>query len=178
MTYIMTSTGRPFSPIGARPTQIHIEDIAHHLANLCRFTGAVREFYSVAQHSVHVSQYVPATDALWGLLHDATEAYIGDMNRPLKHCGLMFEYRSIEADLADTIAERFGLPFGQPTSVTEADNRMLMTEKRDLMPEASPEWAGLGVHWPAFEPYQFRIIPWTPAMAKQAFLQRYAELTR
>src|SRR5271165_7548492 len=82
--WIQTYTGRVMYPLDPRPEEINIIDIAHALSNLCRFTGHVRTFYSVAEHSVRVSQHCDPKDALWGLLHDASEAYLADMSRPMK----------------------------------------------------------------------------------------------
>src|SRR5690242_11754504 len=82
--WMQTYTGRRFWPLDPRVDDIDIGDIAHHLSLVCRFAGACREFYSVAQHCVGVSYVCDPKDALWGLLHDAAEAYVGDMVRPLK----------------------------------------------------------------------------------------------
>jgi hypothetical protein len=82
--WIQTYSGRQFWPLDPRVEDVHLEDIAHALSNVCRYTGHVREFYSVAEHSVHVSWSCEPEDALWGLLHDASEAYLADMARPVK----------------------------------------------------------------------------------------------
>src|ERR1017187_10636100 len=76
---ITTFSGIHFWPLLPNPADIRIEDIAHALSNQCRFAGHAREFYSVAEHSVRVSQLCPPEDALWGLLHDASEAYLTDV---------------------------------------------------------------------------------------------------
>lgn len=172
-TWIQTATGKQFWPLEARPNEVSIHDIAHALSNLCRFTGHTAEFYSVAQHSVLVSQAVPAEDALWGLLHDATEAYINDLNRPVKYSAGLETYRAIEHNLMRVIAQRFGLDPEMPRSVAEADDRMLLTERRDLLPFSDA--AGWQVSDECV-PYPAKIIPWTPRMAKTAFIARYVEL--
>lgn len=172
-TWIQTYTGRRFWPLAARPHEVSIHDIAHALSNLCRFTGHTEAFYSVAQHSVLVSQVVPPADALWGLLHDAAEAYINDLNRPVKHSAGLGTYRVIEQSLSRVIAQRFGLSPEIPGSVREADDRMLWTERRDLLkPREFEDWCSRGV----YEPYPFRITPLGPVEAKQAFIRRYLEL--
>jgi hypothetical protein len=168
-----TFTGVQFFPAAPRVEDIHIEDIAHALALQCRFAGHVREFYSVAQHSVLVSLYVPASDALWGLLHDAAEAYVQDLIRPLKHHPTLAGYRDIEARMEGAIADRFGLPLPMPPSIKEADNRALMTERRDLYaydPERY-QWSIKAEPWPEL------IVPWGPRTAEARFLSRFAELT-
>jgi len=78
-------SGGTFDILNPRAEDVRIEDIAHALSQQCRFTGHTKTFYSVAQHSVLASTLVAAPDELWALLHDASEAYMGDMNRPLKH---------------------------------------------------------------------------------------------
>jgi uncharacterized protein len=96
--WIQTYTGKQFWPLSPLPEDIVIEDIAHALSMQCRFGGHVRTFYSVAQHSVHVSLLVEPQYALWGLLHDAAEAYLVDLPRPIKkfsEMGLL--YQEIEA---------------------------------------------------------------------------------
>ena len=81
----MTYTGRQFFPLTPRQEDIDIEDIAHSLSRLCRFNGHCKSFYSVAEHSYRISYIVPPEFALWGLLHDAGEAYLSDLPRPIKH---------------------------------------------------------------------------------------------
>lgn len=138
MTWLQTYRGRRFDLLDPRPEDLDIGDIAHALSNLCRFTGHVRDFYSVAQHSVVVSHLVPAELALVGLMHDATEAYIGDVSRPLKR--MLPEYGVIEDRLWAVIAERFGLPRVLPPEVKQADNLALMWERRDLLGLPAASW--------------------------------------
>lgn len=167
--WILTSTGRQFWPLDPRPEDICIEDIASALANLCRFTGHTREFYSVAQHSVIASELVAPEHALAALLHDASEAYICDITRPVKQMPEMRPYRDAEYALEMAICTRFGVNMHVP-EVVEVDNVLLLTERRDLMP------AG---HWLINEAHCLtcRITPWGPIVAKHAFLKRFEELT-
>ena len=116
-----TTFGIRFWPLLPNPADIRIEDIAHALSNQCRFGGHAREFYSVAEHCVRVSQNCRPEDALWGLLHDASEAYLSDVPAPLKELPQFEAYRAAERSLQGTIAVRFGLSTEQPRSVTEAD---------------------------------------------------------
>lgn len=158
--WLQTFTGRAFYPLSPDPADVSIDDIAHSLSMQCRFTGHVRAFYSVAEHSVRVSRVVPPRDALWGLLHDASEAYLVDLCRPLKrHTELGAHYREIEAKVMAAICLRFGLGPVEPESVKQADRTLLVTEKRDLLgPEPRP--------W-----------PWSPPTAKGLFMIEFDSLT-
>jgi hypothetical protein len=161
-------TGRQFWPLSPRVEDIDIDDIAHALSNLCRFGGHCRQFYSVAQHSVLVSRLVPRHLAFIGLMHDATEAYIGDMVRPLKYS--LSQFLEIEEAVWRVIARRFDLPFHVPPQVKEADDVALVTERRDLMVPSSKSWTVQA------EPAKETIIPLGPAEAKEEFIQRYRHL--
>ena len=137
--WIQTASGRQFWPLDPRPEDLDLGDIAHALSNLCRFGGHCREFYSVAQHSIHVSCEVqPRALKAAGLMHDATEAYLIDLPRPIKDA--LPEYRVAEDRLWRVIAKRYGLPEVLPEEVKEADERMLATEQRDLMAAPPREW--------------------------------------
>lgn len=169
--WVQTYTGRKVFPLYLHPAEVCIEDIAHALSNVCRFTGHSSAFYSVAQHSVYVSFYCEPADALAGLLHDATEAYLLDLPRPLKrHADFAF-YRTAEADAHRAIAAAFGLPEQIPASVLEADARILATEARDLMSPLHPDWIARA------EPYPRRVYPWSPELAKELFTNRFFYLT-
>src|SRR6266496_3875421 len=81
---IILASGKWFNVFNPKPEDVDIRDIAHALSNQCRFTGHTKEFYSVAQHSVLVSTFCAPEDAAWGLLHDASEAYLSDIASPVK----------------------------------------------------------------------------------------------
>src|ERR1039457_6405429 len=115
--FIGTFSGLRFWPLAPNPDDILIADIAHALAHQCRFGGHAWKFYSVAKHSVHVSQLCPPEHALWGLLHDASEAYLVDLPRPLKLLPEFAPYREAERRSQRAVAVRFGLPEEQPASV-------------------------------------------------------------
>lgn len=173
---ILSCGGRYVDLVNPESNVFAVEDIAHALANICRFTGHTRIFYSVAQHSVLVSQIVPPEDALAALFHDAAEAFLGDVSKPLKN--LLPDYRALEARFERELFGQLGLPWPMPDSVKRADRILLATEKRDLMPPhadpcGSDEWALLhGV-----EPLAKRIVPAPPFAAHAIFMGRFDELT-
>lgn len=171
---IATYTGAYVDPLDLSPDDIRVEDVAHALANQCRFSGHTAAFYSVAQHSVLVSRVLNGTGhEMWGLMHDATEAYLVDMARPLKqdpHFGRT--YRGAERRAMRAIAESLGLTWPEPPEVKDADNALLATERRDLMSAAKGRWTVLD----GVDPLPERISPWSPKRAKVAFLLRYNEL--
>lgn len=168
--WIPTYTGKTISVVDPDPADVCIEDIAHHLALINRYTGATFWPYSVAQHSILVSQHVPLEDALWGLLHDAAEAYVGDMNRPLKHSEGMGVYRRAEDRMLDAIATALNLPGTIPESVKQADNEALVTEVRDLLEPCDESWDA----WTkGITPWPERIIAWDYADAEIMFLDAY-----
>lgn len=169
MTWIQTYTGKAFYPLADQPGEIDIHDIAHALSLLCRFNGHCKVFYSVAQHSVHVSEGVPAEVALWGLLHDAAEAYLSDLPRPVKQ--QLPQFSKLEDKLLARILADYGLAMPMPPEVKLADEQLLMTEARDLMQAPPMDWE-IGV-----EPLSdLQINPLLPVEAEQLFLTRYAEL--
>ena len=171
--WILTFSGLRFWPLDPRPQDIRIEDIAHALSNQSRFGGHTRTFYSIAQHSVLVSQLCRPEDALWGLLHDAGEAYLHDVVRPLKELAEFAAYRRAEQRLQGCIAERFGLQPEQPASVTEADDLMLAVEYRDLMAHPVDD------QYIASPPPDLALSitkTWSPVRAELNFLARFNQL--
>lgn len=160
--WIQTYSGLKMYPLDPRPEEICVEDIAHALSNICRFTGHCKEFYSVAQHSICVSVYASSENAMWGLLHDASEAYLCDIARPVKRSTLMNGYRECESLLMKTIAEKFGLSWPIPEEIKKLDNRFLMTEARDFG-LLTGDWVKLG------EPMPITIRPQNPKNAEQSF---------
>jgi 5'-deoxynucleotidase YfbR-like HD superfamily hydrolase len=168
--YVSTFSGNRFYPLGPRIDRVAIEDIAHGLAYQCRFNGQTREFYSVAQHSLVVASLVPPPLALAALLHDAAEAYLGDMVKPLKV--LMPEFADLEERVGALIADAFGVDFSDYAPIKRADLIALATEKRDLMPHSAERWTYLD----GIAPLPERIVTMSPWQAKQSFLARFAEL--
>lgn len=168
--WMQTFTGKAFFPLAEiKPEDISEFDIAHSLGFQCRYNGHTRVFYSVAEHSILMSYAVPEEDALWALLHDAPEAYIGDMVRPLKKH--MPEYRAIDERIMDVICVRFGLPLGMPESVKEADTRIIENERRELLAEPPLPWTIHGEPLP-----NVSIQGWNPGEAEFRFYNRLQEL--
>lgn len=135
--YITTWSGHKFNFLNPEPTSITIEDIAHALSLQCRFNGHCESFYSVAEHSVKVCNLVEGYGmerdiVLTALLHDAAEAYIGDVVSPVKQ--LLPEFKKIERDLEERIAERFSLVYPFPDVVSKADKEALRLEFATLAP--------------------------------------------
>lgn len=165
-------SGKPFFLTDPRAEDMTIEDIAHSLSNQCRFNGHTREFYSVAQHCVLVSKNVPPEYAMAGLMHDAGEAYVSDLAKPVKVI-VQGEFKALERRIDLVVCEAFGLRYRDCHAgvVKDADMRILATEKRDLMNNAK------GVCWGTLlEPYDFIINPIGPKEAERLFLKRYKKL--
>lgn len=169
--WIQTYSGRRFYPTNPYVDAIVIQDIAHALSMQCRFSGHVKKFYSVAQHCVLVSYICDFEDALWGLLHDASEAYLVDVPSPLKRSGKFDAYITFEKQMQDAICKRFNLDTKEPPSVKRADKLLLATEARDLMGPLHTDWVQ------PCEPLPFTITPLPPEEAKDLFMKRFFELT-
>ena len=167
--WIQTYTGRPFWPLDPRPDDIFIEDVARSLSMRCRYSGHVLRFYSVAEHSVHVSRAVPPEFALWGLLHDAAEAYSADVPRPLKRN--LPAWAPLEKAIMDAVKVRFALEGDEPAIVKDVDFRICGDERAQILHPSLLEWeelpVSLGIHLDCF----------APEYAERMFLDRFYELT-
>lgn len=170
--YIATVTNNKFFFEDVYESVIDIKDIAHALSNLCRFNGHCPCFYSVAQHSVLVSEKVPEEYELAALLHDASEAYLGDISAPLKR--LLPDYKLIEKNVQDRIYYKYGIPksIGYHECIKKADLEALATEKRDLMKQVNEHWSMLD----GVEPWNEFIFPVSPVEASDMFLRRFNAL--
>ena len=170
MTWILTASGKKVYFDEPEKSEFDILDIAHALSLLCRFNGHSRYFYSVAQHSYHASYLVPVRYALGALMHDAAEAYLGDVSSPLK--AMLPDYKSLEGRMEHAIRSFFDLPPELHPCIKEADMVMLATEKRDLMPSHPEPWPCLeGV-----EPMHDMLSSWSPVNARICFMRRFDEL--
>lgn len=151
------------------PENIDIIDIAHGLSNICRFTGQVKEFYSVAQHSCIICDYAPEHLKLIGLLHDGAEAYISDIPRPVK--GLIPQIKDLEITIQMQIAERFKLIFPYSSQIEILDSQLMLTEADQLF-NHKISWSVEGL-----DPLDVIIEEcWTPPKAKEEFLKRFKDL--
>ena len=170
--FMQTATGRKFWPMSPEPDEVFIEDIAHSLSLQCRYAGHCLRFYSVAEHSVLIARHLAAKHApevaLWGLLHDASEAYLVDVPRPVKP--YLTGYKVAEAAVMEVVCQRFGLaPFDMPPEVHDADERIIADELVNLVPmDWHARYAGreLGV----------RLRYWSPEQAKVEFLATFDAL--
>jgi 5'-deoxynucleotidase YfbR-like HD superfamily hydrolase len=163
-----------FNPLEPTVDMVNIASIARALSNQCRFNGHVRTFFSVAQHSVMVSMFCDELDALWGLLHDASEAYIVDIPRPLKKAAAFSGYMGLEAKVMEVVCEKFGLDKKMPDSVAEADDLILQWEFRDnLQPKITEIFTDLrGDLNDNYAPLQYL----TPEESEREFLHRFYTL--
>ena len=175
--WIQTATGGQFWPTDPRAEEIMIEDVAHALSRINRFTGHILpEFYTVAEHCCRVSDLLCALYPgerrlhLEGLLHDAPEFSISDLNTPLKRDPLLRGYKLIEERIRLAFAERFGLPAEPDPRVKEADLVLLATEQRDVMASSRHAWKL------SCDPLREIIYSWSPTRAKREFLRRYMRL--
>jgi hypothetical protein len=165
----MLQSGRLFDLVNPEQNEITVEDIAHGLAQTCRFAGQCNAFFSVAEHSVLVSQVVRRSK-LAALFHDAAEAFVGDMSGPLKR--LVPEYKAIEKRIERAIFLRLGIEWPPPPEVKRADHSVMAAEQEVLMPPGTNEWLRHADVIAA----PVRIQGLEPAMAKAFFLKRYAVL--
>lgn len=174
--WIQTYTGVKFHLMDAKPGDFRIVDIAHALSNVCRFSGHVREFYSVAEHSVRVARCLRDQEyfegvQLAGLMHDASEAYICDMARPFKNLAIFKVYRDVEAYLMGIIADKFEFrEFARCQAIKRADEILLGTEARDLLGDLIDGWRM------RYASLDQTIEPWSPRKAKREFLAEYERL--
>ncbi len=182
-SWIQTASGKQFFPLCPRPEDVCIEDIAHALSQKVRFTGHCSRLYTVGQHSLLVSQMLPSSYKLAGLLHDATEAYLPDVAAPIKGSvyvrtpSEMISFAELEAQLADVIFAALGLSsirsLIDSPEVKRADLVALATECRDLMAEPPEDWK---LPYPA-EPETYA-SDMAADTARRSFLSMFRDLTK
>jgi hypothetical protein len=173
--WVPTFTGHKLNPTSINPKDITIEDIGHHLSLQCRFAGATEKLCSVAQHSVMVAEYVwtethSTHDALWGLLHDAAEAYVQDINIAVKDL-IKVVYDPLEERLLETIIAKYGLTWPEPEVVKRWDWIVGCNEAFSFIKKGSPKWFGV-------EPVQkIYMTYWTAEYAEKAFVENFYHLS-
>lgn len=167
---ITLASGKIFDFLDPHGSDFDIDDVAHGLAHVCRYAGQCRHFYSVAEHSILVSDVVE-TFKLEALLHDAAEAFIGDVTRPLKQ--LLPEFKRIEANVEDAIIDRFGLDPAFRSIVKPADLSVLAAEQAQVMAPGTDGWATEA----GIAPARITVRYLSPDAAKETFLARYRALS-
>ena len=178
--WIETYTGKRFYPLDPDPSSVDIEDIAHALSNLCRFTGHCREFYSVATHSILCADQAMVDGGHWYrmrrlalllLLHDAAEAYCSDVAYPIKPH--LTGYAEIEERIMQAIYKRLGVDppsRGELACIKHIDHRMGATEASQLM--RFKDWE----QWQDLEPYDIDVSKDLGMPTKDYFLYMYYAL--
>lgn len=164
--WMQTASGKQFWPLDPRVEEIDIGDIAHSLAMQCRYGGHSLRFYSVAEHCVHVARHAPAGLELAALLHDASEAYLSDVIRPIK--SHLANYATFESRLEQVIADRFGIAWPIPAEVKRLDTAILADERDQNMNPPPVPW-----HDVTESPLGVTLQFWTPATARWEFLSAF-----
>lgn len=161
---MITYTGRTIDVVNLEQNEYVIEDIAHALSHICRYNGHCKTFYSVAQHCVLCSEYASKEHKLAALLHDAAEAYLGDIIRPLKK--LLPDHRAIEVNFEKHLFARLGVQYPFDQEVIRIDDEMLRAELRDLMSQHEVQ-----SNVPP-------VFPWSSGFAKHLFVKTYKQLCK
>ena len=163
--WMQTVTGRKFWPLDPNPDDICIEDIAHALSMLCRYGGHTLRFYSVAEHCCHVHDAAAPENKLWALMHDASEAYISDVIRPIKP--FLTGYKATEKAVMSAVCTKFGMSEIEPEEVSILDKNILGDEAAQAMSEPPEKWYYKG------DPLGITLQFWSPDIAKAQFLARF-----
>lgn len=189
--WIPTYSGVRFYPLDPRPEEVRIEDIAHALSHICRYGGHVPTFYSVAQHSVLVARCTErllgvrgyrgqrlAAGAAYALLHDAGEAYVGDLVQPLKASGAAPRLVQAEDQIMLAVCAATGVRRTAEVSIVtkEADCAVLKAEARDLFGQPDADWCRISDRCRSAPPWPRRVVPMTPESAKLEFLNEWCRL--
>ncbi len=174
--WLQTYTGHAYYPLDPRPEDIDIHDIAHALSNTCRYGGHCSTFISVAQHSYLVSKLVPKGMELWGLLHDASEAYLVDIPHPIKE--YLNIYHVMEEYCMNTIARKFNLQLPMPSEVKLADRAALKIERSLFMLKLDKciweeDNTDICLPWYSGDFMNISIVPYNPIKAKSVFIERF-----
>ena len=167
--WIETHSARYFQYLHPNPENLLIEDIAHGLSHICRFSGQCLEFYSVAQHSCIVHDNAPDHLKLEGLLHDASEAYISDIPRPVKT--IIPQIKELEHRIQMQVSQRFKFSFPYSNQIQLLDTQLMLAEAQQLFTQQVAWWVD------GLDPLDVIVTPcWTPKLAKSEFLRRFDDI--
>ena len=172
--WLQLYSGKRFWPTDPHAEDVEIDDIAHSLSMQCRYAGHCVKFYSVAEHSVHIADWLyvkgfTSDQVIAGLLHDATEAYLVDVPRPVKP--FLPGYKEAEAAVWQAVATRFELPVEMPAIVKEVYSRIIGDERANMR-HCAADWYATG------EPLGIELQYWSPAEAEARFLDRFRTVER
>jgi hypothetical protein len=162
---MQTYSGGEIYPLDPLQEEINIEDIAGALSKLCRFGGHCLHFLSVAEHSVHVASHVSTPNKLAALLHDASEAYLVDIPRPIKRH--LEEYNIYEKKIMKQIAAKFDFEWPLSAEIKRVDNAILADEKAQNMAKSNMDWVLIE------PPLGVKLQFWSPAIAARNFMDAY-----
>lgn len=162
----MLASGSWFDLLDPWNSDFNIQDIAQGLSNICRYAGQCKKFYSVAEHSLHVSSVAPAFKRE-ALLHDAAEAFLGDVTRPLKQ--LLPQYKKIEKDVEAAIFARFALNINVIKQLKPVDLSVLAAEQEQMMPLGTDYWT----QETGIKPAAIKVRFLQPDEARVAFLEQF-----
>lgn len=167
-------SGAQFNYNRPEESDVTLDDLASALGNICRFSGHLPCFYSVAQHLVNTSKIVDPEFAFDALMHDTAEAFTNDLPTPLKWALPIF--KELEVKIESAMAEKFGFNYPYPPQVKQADTEMLILEKLYVKKDDRvwPQYEGIVVDHLIDK---VDLKPWQPQRAKREFLERYEELS-
>jgi len=164
--YMTTCSGGKFYPQDPRESDIKLDDIAHALSQLCRYGGHLKRFYSVAEHCIHICRAAPMEFKREALMHDASEAYLVDMPRPIK--AMMPQYTVLEKGIERVIANKFRLRYPWPPEIKALDNAILLTEWNTLGCGDAEVLNIIGGN--GEKPLGVTLRGWAPEVAKRLFI--------
>lgn len=166
-------SGAQFNYNRPEESDVTLDDLASALSNICRFSGHLPCFYSVAQHLVNTLKIVDPEFAFDALMHDTAEAFTNDLPTPLKWALPIF--KELEIKIEGAMAEKFGFNYPYPPQVKQADTEMLILEKLYVKKDDRvwPQYEGIVVDHLIDK---VDLKAWQPQRAKREFLERYEEL--
>lgn len=179
-TWIQTVSGRKLNILKPNIEDIDIDDIGTSLSNISRFTGHTVKPSSVAAHSILVSLLAKENgESLMvqfaGLMHDAPEFALGDVNSPLKT--LLPDYRKIEERWTKAIGLKYNIPLSEFKKVKPYDHEALILEANSVFKVRRPEWDSENLHSYSLPYRKFYGVEWSPEYAKKMFMIMFTSFT-